>query len=403
MIPTTLLTAWLTGLLGFGLLGGGAWLAHEWYRRAWVHDPDLGRHVFAPDPGLNSQTALLAAALALLVWAFAGALLVRLILRLAARGRPGPDIVPTHERTGTHQRIPRPDGSEIHVELHGADDGIPVVLVHGWGANGAEWNDLVARLGDRHRLIVWDLPGLGLSRAPENRDHSLEKYATDLDAVLDLAGGRPAVLVGHSIGGMILLTFARLYPESLGSRVAGLVLVHTTHTNPVRTTAKAPLHTALEGPVLVPLIHATIALSPVVRLMNAMSYLNGTAHLSSKRDGFAGTETPDRVEFVTRFVPQASPAVLARGMQAMRRYDATGVLPNVPVPTLVVAADRDPVCTPEASQRIASGIPGARLVTLAPAKHMGLLEHPARFAGLVADFAAACSAEATAPRRDGRG
>ena len=111
--------------------------------------------------------------------------------------------------------------------------------------NSTEWHYLKRELTDQFRLIVWDLPGLGLSTRPDNRDYSLENLARDLEAVLGLADGRPAILLGHSIGGMITQTFCRLFPESLGTRVKGLVLAHTTYTNPVRTVKGAPIYTAL--------------------------------------------------------------------------------------------------------------------------------------------------------------
>jgi hypothetical protein len=57
-----------------------------------------------------------------------------------------------------------------------------------------------------------------------------------------------------------------------------------------------------------------------------MSYLNGSALLSTKSSGFAGTETWEQLDFVARFQLQASPAVMARGMFGMLRYDATATL-----------------------------------------------------------------------------
>jgi pimeloyl-ACP methyl ester carboxylesterase len=131
--------------------------------------------------------------------------------------------------------------------------------------------------------------------------------------VIDLTHGQPVILVGHSIGGMTTLTFCRLFPEALRTRVAGLVLVHTTYTNPVRTTTLARLNTLLERPVLVPLLHLMIWLAPLVRVMNWLSYLNGSSHLSTKLSGFAGTETWQQVDFVSRYGLYLSPAVLARG------------------------------------------------------------------------------------------
>jgi pimeloyl-ACP methyl ester carboxylesterase len=75
-----------------------------------------------------------------------------------------------------------------------------------------------------------------------------------------------------------------------------------------------------------------------------MRYLNGSALLSTKSSGFAGTETWEELDFVARFRLQASPAVMARGMLGMLRYDATAILKEIHVPALVLAGDRDSVC-----------------------------------------------------------
>jgi pimeloyl-ACP methyl ester carboxylesterase len=148
--------------------------------------------------------------------------------------------------------------------------------------------------------------------------------------------------------------------------------------------------TALERPVIVPLLHLTIWLSPLVWLSNLMSYLNGSVLLSTKSSGVCGTETWEAPNFVTRFQLQASPAVLARGMFGMLRYDATAALKAINVPALVLAGNRDPVCTPEASERMQRDIPGAQMAQLAPAKHMGLIEHHTHFAKIVSQFSGSC-------------
>ena len=158
-------------------------------------------------------------------------------------------------------------------------------------------------------------------------------------------------------------------------------------------TSGAAVFTAIEKPVLVLLMYLTIALSPLVWLMNWLSYLNGSAHLATKQSSFGGTETWEEIDFFTRFQPEAPPAVMARGMLGMMRYDATQTLAGITVPVLVVAGDLDPVTKPEASERISSGIPNVRLVTLAPAKHLGLIEHEARYAEIIRKFAYAAQKE----------
>ena len=138
----------------------------------------------------------------------------------------------------------------------------------------------------------------------------------------------------------------------------------------------------------------TVALSPLARLMNWMSYRNGMAHLSTKRSSFAGTETWEELDFAAKFMPQASPAVLARGMLGMMRFDETETLTEINVPTLVVAGDRDTTTVPAASERIKSTIPNARLVTLSPARHLGLIERREDFADAVRAFAASLTVRA---------
>ena len=334
-------------------------------------------------PGRDWATAFLAGGLGAWALSIGGRLVSpRLWLR---RGDDDPDP----ERQGQAHRLRRPDGTVLHVEVSGPADGPPVVLTHGWGADATAWYYLRKDLAARHRVIAWDLPGLGLSTPPDDKDFGLDKMAADLDAVLGLAGNRPAVLVGHSIGGMVTLTFARLFPEALSSRVAGMVLVHTTYTNPLHTKVPTWLLPAIQKPVLEPVCWLTVALAPLVRLMAWLGYLNGSAHWSAHRKLFAGTETRGQLDFVARYTVKASPAVVARGTLAMFDYDATAVLPGIGVPVLVVAADGDRTTIPGASRRIADAVPGAALATLTPARHMGLVERHAEFSQLVGRFCAA--------------
>jgi pimeloyl-ACP methyl ester carboxylesterase len=394
MIPTSIFRVWLVGLFSCLLVGTGLYAGHEWYRRAWGYDFERQQSYFDPHLGVNPPTLLLAGAVGLLVWALLGRLLVRARFSFWARAKGAADgslPPPSPEGQGAvASRLGRPDGSELHVERYGPQDAPTIILTHGWGADRSEWDYLRQDLGNRFQLLVWDLPGLGRSRPPANHDYGLENLAGDLQAVLALVGQRPAVLLGHSIGGMITLTFCRLFPDELGARVAGLALVQTTHTNPVRTTTLAGLLTALERPVLVPLLGLTIGLAPLVWLMNQLSYLNGSAHLSTLHSGFAGNETWEQVERMARLGVNAWPAVLARGMLGMLRYDATAVLKTIAVPTLVIAGDRDPVCKPEASDRMGRDIAGSQRLVLSPAKHMGLIEHHQGFAEGVGQFARAC-------------
>jgi pimeloyl-ACP methyl ester carboxylesterase len=364
-MPLSILLGWLTGLLSLVLVGGGLYLIWAWYVGAVI------------------GTGYLVGGLLMLLWTFAGRQIVLLF------HPPGADE-PKALRNGSVQRVARPEGSELQVELYGPPDAPPIVMIHGWGTNSTEWYYVKRQLADRFRLIVWDLPGLGESRQPHDNDYRPEKLARDLEAVLALAGNRPAILLGHSIGGMITLTFCRLFPQELGRRVAGLVLVDTTYTNPVRTTTFSGFFRAVQKPLLEPLLHLSVWLSPIVWLMNWLSYLNGTAHITALLTGFAGQETRGQLDFATRFTPMASPAVLARGGLAALKYDETATLGAIGVPVLVITGDLDRVTIPEANAHINEAVPRGRLLKLRPGGHMALLEQNERFAEAVAQFGVRC-------------
>ena len=399
-MPFAILGIWFRGLLALALLGGGIWLLYEWYDalprpvfpvqedaglpRAPASRPSFQDRVTHWRPDLSWETAALGGGLLLVLVASGGGLLVSRL-----RWRAGTPV-PLPARARSVEHLPGPDGTVLHLEIYGPPEAPPLLVTHGWGVTSAQWYYLLQDIGERFRLVVWDLPGLGRSTRPAQPEYRLDMMARALETILTFLGPRPVVLVGHSIGGMILLTVCRLFPDALGRRVCGMVLAHTTYTNPVRTTAKHRLYTALQKPVLEPLLHLTIWLSPVFWLLNVLSYLNGSAHRSTARQSFAGTQTRQQVNFVTRCVLQSSPAVLARGMLGMLRYDATATLPTIGVPVLIVTGDQDTTTLPDASAFMQASIPEAQLTTLAPAKHQGLLEHHAQFAQRVAAFCDAC-------------
>lgn len=177
-----------------------------------------------------------------------------------------------------------------------------------------------------------------------------------------------------------------MFPDLLQNKIAGLILANTTYTNPIRTTQFAKLYTAIEKPVLVPLLHLMIFTWPLVWLMNWMAYFNGSTHQSTHKSSFAGTETLGQLDYVSRTQTLGRPGVLARGMLGMMEYDATATLAKIGMPTLVIVGDKDKTTLPEAGQFIAANIPNARLETLSPARHVSLMEHHGWFDGLVKDF-----------------
>lgn len=361
-MPLNIPLIWLVGLLSTGILGGGIYILYEWYE------------------GELEGMSYLLGGLAMVLWSFGGRFISLPLLR-----RPGNDE-PKRMRSETVKRVPRPDGSVLQVEFYGPEDGQPIILSHGWGPNSNVWYYAKRQLSKHFRVIVWDMPGLGKSTRPNNKDYSVEKFARDLEAVLAIAGDKPAILLGHSMGGMVALTFCRLFPELLGKRVAGLILVDTTYTNPVKTSILSRLLRKLQKPVLEPLLYLAILISPIFWLMTWLSYLNGTLYISVEISGFTGTETRGQLDFSALLSAFASPAVLARGTLGMFNYDETQTLPTVNVPVLLICGASDIATTPPASVRMNAELPQSELVILKPAGHMSLMEQNAQFSEAVSTF-----------------
>jgi len=232
---------------------------------------------------------------------------------------------------------------------------------------------------------LMDHPGLGKSKRPDNKDYSLENLASDLNSVIEQSGAINPILWGHSMGGFTILTYCKLFPEKL-LKIKGLILEHTTYTNPTKTSILSGLLTAIQNPVLKPICWLMIALSPVLWLSRWMSYINGNMLIMTRFLTFAGTQTGKQLDFTSYLSAMAPPAITARGVLGMFNYDATYALDKITVPTLVVGADTDRLTKLEASQVMSNSIPNARLVTLSPAGHMGFVERHAEVNEAVAGF-----------------
>jgi pimeloyl-ACP methyl ester carboxylesterase len=95
-------------------------------------------------------------------------------------------------------------------------DGPPLVLIHGLGGAAANWTELASILATRHRLLVPDLPGHGGSSALPAIS-GLEPYADRVALVAEREEMLPAPVVGHSLGGLVVLRLALRRPDAVSA------------------------------------------------------------------------------------------------------------------------------------------------------------------------------------------
>jgi abhydrolase domain-containing protein 6 len=119
-------------------------------------------------------------------------------------------------------------------------EGPTLVLVHGFGGAGSNWDALVPHLDPRRRLIVPDLPGHGRS-SPLPAVPGLGPFAERLALLLDREQAWPVVAIGHSMGALVALRLARQRPDG----VAALVLAAAAGVN--STTQRARLYLTVDA------------------------------------------------------------------------------------------------------------------------------------------------------------
>lgn len=233
----------------------------------------------------------------------------------------------------------------------------PVLAVAGLGLDGRVFSRLAPLAADRDLVLV-NLPN-DLPPAP-----TMGEVAAEALAALDAAGhgGRPAVVLGSSFGGMVALALALDAP----GRAAGLVLVGTApswSSVPARLRLAARLHGAIPRRAY-PRVFAAVMLPP----------LRGTP--------------PERREELRVQMLHRTKGFLGSSLAAMRGFDARGRLGEVRAPALVVHGLSDHVFGPATGEALAGGIPGARLVALPGCGHLPQVSHADALLGALREFLA---------------
>lgn len=161
-----------------------------------------------------------------------------------------PDWIERQLPPGAREHELATRGERMHVLEWGPADGRAVVLVHGNPTWGFLWRKVVSELrgrpgGDRLRLVVPDLIGLGLSTKPAKPAHTLAHHAAWLGDALDALVPGPLVLVAQDWGGPIGL----LAMADRRARLRGLVLGNTAVSPPKPGFKATPFHRLSQLPV----------------------------------------------------------------------------------------------------------------------------------------------------------
>jgi len=301
---------------------------------------------------------------------------------------------------GRPARVETEDGVVLHAEVHGPDDAEgSVVLLHGYQLSHRLWARQVHALREARpdlRVVAYDHRGHGRSARGTAERATLGQLARDLRTVLHELAPGPAVLAGHSMGGMTVMSFAEQFPELVRERVAGVGLFATSSAGLADNTFG--LH-----PAAARVAHA------VVPRFNAWAHRR--AELGRAKPPSPGTrwllfgERPDPhdVRRTQEVLDGTHPATNHHFYATFGEHDRTHALAHLAdVPVVVAAGDRDRLTPFHHARTIAAALPHARFVTYPGCGHMVQLERALDVSRRLVELADEALPAATGPRTAAR-
>lgn len=277
------------------------------------------------------------------------------------------------------------DGVNLHVEVdelpargrHGGDDQPTAIFVHGYALTLDCWHHQRLAYRGQLRSVYYDQRSHGRSARSPEENCTIEQLGDDLLRVIEATAPGPVVLVGHSMGGMGLISLVQHHPELFGGKVLGVALISTTAggLDPGR----------LVFPLL-PLGFGGRVLGRTISTLDRGDWL--IDHLRSRgrdlaeviTDDFAfghGAAPRDLVDFVLDMLDATPFAVVADFWPAFAKLDSfehLGALANVP--TSIVSGTSDKIVRTSHSRNLHARIPGSSLLEIDGAGHMVILERP---------------------------
>ena len=269
------------------------------------------------------------------------------------------------------------DGTSLYYEDHGAKDGRPIFLLHGWAISSVFFSEQIPFLvKNGYRAITWDWRGHGKSgwngtlKTIKSKQELLEIMYDDfktLKAHLEI--DEPYGLIGHSAGAGVGLSIALANPEEvmvLGILNSSYVLAETL----AEKTAWQIIPVALEA-----------SFSPLVQVPYRM-ILRGSVPLLSLALG----KPRQRVKsWIEDFVGLKKNTVIEE-LQNLKQYNLFDELPKVDVPCLIIAGQYDLLTPPKRSKILHARIPNSELHIIRNTGHLSMVERSAKVNKFLLDF-----------------
>jgi pimeloyl-ACP methyl ester carboxylesterase len=271
-------------------------------------------------------------------------------------------------------------GNTWYVETDGVEGAQPIVFLHGLNASGLQWYHQRNYFKKSNFLIFLDLPGHGKTKRPATLD--IEVMAVDLGEILQSLNVENPIIYGHSLGGMITLKYAALVNQP---NAKGIIVQHSSFTNPFKTSRFSKTMLALQEPVIRPYLEFAKRHRLAFTILSMVNYLNGLNTVFYRYLLFTGAQSAAELRLLSKIAAINPAEVTAEGVLRTLDYNVAAVLGNIEVPALILSAEFDHITRPVAGRVISSKIKNAKHIEVASG-HLSLVEHAVELNVLVKDF-----------------
>ena len=268
-------------------------------------------------------------------------------------------------------------GYSIHYESYGTPAAIPLIFIHGVTNSIKNWRDIPQRLSAEYYCIAVDLLGFGESAKPPDHPLLIEQQGEIVLGLMDALQIDRAVLLGHSMGGEIVLWIASHHPDRVAKAVAVSAVIEGT----------LSMRANFQMGMLWLLARYIPASGPFWRRLFRPPSLFRT--LMVDRNCYYRSHPNEMLYeiFDEMFRPDNFPNKAA-GITALYRYRALDDAQRISSPLLIVAADKDTTVPLKQSLALKKRLPAAQLVTLRDCGHMFAYDASDEFVAAVEKFLA---------------
>ncbi|MFW9803002.1 MAG: alpha/beta fold hydrolase [Candidatus Thorarchaeota archaeon] len=231
--------------------------------------------------------------------------------------------------------------------------GLPVVFVHGAGSSRRTWHMQTEAFEFTHRVLAIDLSGHGESEAGPD-EASIEGFAAELATLVEHLDLRDFVLVGHSMGGGVVMSYV--------------------------------LNAEYRKPLAITLVdtHPTLELSRLATGL-AIETIETQLYLFRGRKE-RGKDGPYDIIREEEDIKRRNPRIISRDLAAADKFNVADRVADIDIPVFVIVGEHDDIVTPQMAKQFKESLPRADIAVVKKSDHVPMLQNPERFNELLKKF-----------------